>query len=60
MDQHPIKIFMDKLFPNKPEYKRAVWANKFIDEEYDDIDQMKKMSKKSWEAVTKDLPIRIA
>ena len=47
MDQHPIKSFIDKLFPNEQEDKRVVWANKFIDEEYDDIDELKKMRNKA-------------
>ena len=59
MDQHPIKSFIDKLFPNEQEDKRVVWANKFIDEEYDDIDELKKMRNKAWWAVTKDLPIEV-
>ena len=59
MDQHPLKDLMDKLFPQKPDEKRAAWANTFIDEEYDHVDELKKMSKEEWEAVTKNLPMKI-
>lgn len=29
--EHPIKQFIDKLFPSKPDEKRSFWANVFID-----------------------------
>ena len=41
MDQHPIKTFMDRLFPDKQDEKRAAWANAFIDEEYNNINELK-------------------
>lgn len=38
MEAHPIRKFIDELFPKKEVEKRAQWAKFFIDEEYEDIE----------------------
>lgn len=41
MDGHPIKIYIDQLFPTKPVDKRNAWAQYLIDQEYDTVEDLK-------------------